>query len=321
MTTSPRVLTVGTGAIGAIYSWRLSQSCEVTTVCRSNYQAVKEKGFEIESPVFGNGVFRPHHVARSVSDCITSKPFDYILVTLKVLPEIYDIADIISPAVTKNTVLVLIQNGLDIEKPIAERFPNNLIISSVAYISVSQKLPGKIFMQEPEALIISQYPKPDISNQTQVSLFSDLLNKGGVNVDIADNIESTRWQKLIWNASFSPVCTTTGMTTTEVLRNKHAISNVRSIMIEIMSIANAEGHDFDINTQVDLMIAATEVTKDYKPSMHLDKERGSPMEIEALLGAPLKRAKAKKLAVPYLEKIYTECYTINQQIIKSTPKL
>lgn len=52
---------VGTGAVGSIYSWRLAQTCEVTTVCRSNYQAVLDHGFEIVSPKFGNGVFKPHH--------------------------------------------------------------------------------------------------------------------------------------------------------------------------------------------------------------------------------------------------------------------
>lgn len=54
-------LTVGTGAVGAIYSWRLSKSCNVTAVCRSNYDIVKEQGFTIESAKFGNENFKPHH--------------------------------------------------------------------------------------------------------------------------------------------------------------------------------------------------------------------------------------------------------------------
>jgi 2-dehydropantoate 2-reductase len=59
MTHNPRILTVGTGAIGAIYSWRLSKTCDITAVCRSNYEAVKSNGFNIESAKFGNEIFKP----------------------------------------------------------------------------------------------------------------------------------------------------------------------------------------------------------------------------------------------------------------------
>lgn len=50
---------VGTGAVGAIYTWRLSKSCNVTTVCRSNYDIVNEKGFEMDSAKFGVENFKP----------------------------------------------------------------------------------------------------------------------------------------------------------------------------------------------------------------------------------------------------------------------
>jgi 2-dehydropantoate 2-reductase len=52
----------------------------------------------------------------------------------------------------------------------------------------------------------------------------------------------------------------------------------------------------------------------------LDKERGSPMEIEAILGNALKRAKARGLSVPQLEMVYSICSAANQHII-NMPKL
>jgi ketopantoate reductase len=50
---------VGTGAIGCIYGWRISQTAAVTTVCRSNYDVVRRDGFEIQSKKWGGGTFRP----------------------------------------------------------------------------------------------------------------------------------------------------------------------------------------------------------------------------------------------------------------------
>jgi 2-dehydropantoate 2-reductase len=52
----------------------------------------------------------------------------------------------------------------------------------------------------------------------------------------------------------------------------------------------------------------------------LDKERGSPMEIEVILGTPLKRAEAKGLKVPHLSLIYSICNATNAFNIEQSKK-
>ncbi|KAG0004422.1 hypothetical protein BGZ65_000416, partial [Modicella reniformis] len=60
-----RFKSVGTGAVGAYYSWRMQQSgqCTVTVVCRSNYEIVKTKGIEFQTIAWGEGphIFKPDH--------------------------------------------------------------------------------------------------------------------------------------------------------------------------------------------------------------------------------------------------------------------
>lgn len=53
-------------------------------------------------------------MVRTVSEAARSgEPFDYIVVTLKALPDIYSVPDIIEPAVVEGkTTIVLIQNGI-----------------------------------------------------------------------------------------------------------------------------------------------------------------------------------------------------------------
>ncbi|KAG1119223.1 hypothetical protein G6F40_001606 [Rhizopus arrhizus] len=264
----------------------------------------------------------PKTIVRTVSDSVTSAPFDYVLVTLKALPEVYNVADIISPVIKdESTAIVLIQNGLGVEEPIVERFPNNPIISIVAYIGTSQHEPGKITMIGNESLIVGKYLKAKRSSVEQQAKLVEYLKKGGVDVQEVDDVEKVRWQKLLWNASFSPICTLTGMNTSEVLENEEAIKAVKALINEVVKVANAEGCDFDVEQQTETMIEKTYATaKNYKPSMQLDKERGSPMEIEAILGNALKRAKARGLNVPQLEMVYSICSAANQHII-NMPKL
>lgn len=319
MFTRPRVLTVGTGAVGAIYSWRLSKSCQVAAVCRSNYQIVKNRGFDIESAKFGKEIFRPEQVARTVTECVTKEPFDYILITLKALPECYNVADIIAPAVTENTTIVLIQNGLGVEDPITERFPDNPIVSIVAYIGTSQNEPGKITMVGKESLVVGKYLAAKRKSDKERAAFIELLKKGDVEVQIVEDVEKVRWQKLFWNAAFSPVCAMTGMNTTELLANKEALKASTQVMREVIDAANAYGYNFDHEEQMNAMISRTEATaRNYKPSMQLDKERNSPMEVEVILGVPLKRAKAKGLNVPHLEFIYSICSATNALILSNS---
>lgn len=53
----------------------------------------------------------------------------------------------------------------------------------------------------------------------------------------------------------------------------------------------------------------------------LDKERGNPMEIEVILGAPLKRAQARRLSVPQLDMMYSICSAANQHILNKISKI
>ncbi|CAO3632272.1 unnamed protein product [Cunninghamella echinulata] len=268
----PRVLTVGTGAIGGIYSWRLSLSSEITTVCKSNYNIVESEGFNIDSKKFGKGIFKPHHVVRTVNEAVdvsNGTPYDYVMVTLKALPEVYNIPDIISSAITpKKTAIVLIQNGLGVEEAIAERFPENPIISIVAYIGTSQTKPGHISMVGTENLIVGNYLRSKVDNSKEKQQFLGLLEKGDVSVVDVDDVERVRWQKLFWNSSFSPVCTLSGMNTSELLRNEDALTSVKNIMKEVITAANAYGYDFELEEQMAAMIERTEATAvNYKPSM------------------------------------------------------
>lgn len=58
--TKPNALLFGLGAIGSVYASVLQRSgaCNVSVVARSNYAAVKEKGYALDSQKFG----KHHHM-------------------------------------------------------------------------------------------------------------------------------------------------------------------------------------------------------------------------------------------------------------------
>jgi len=107
------ILIVGAGAIGAFYGSRLSQGkdVEVSVVCRSNYNAVKEKGFAVESPYYGKYSWRPTNVYRNPKEA-EGKTWDYLIVATKSLPDVSDDSALLEGLVGDTTAIVLIQNGI-----------------------------------------------------------------------------------------------------------------------------------------------------------------------------------------------------------------
>lgn len=113
---APRVLIFGTGSIGGVYAYILSRAIpesKIVAICRSNYEVVFKDGLTIHSTLWGNDLKVRPTVARSVTEAasLSSEPFNYILVCSKALATVPSTAEIIKPAVSPETTIVLIQNG------------------------------------------------------------------------------------------------------------------------------------------------------------------------------------------------------------------
>ncbi|KAJ2804975.1 hypothetical protein H4R20_002281, partial [Coemansia guatemalensis] len=126
-----KVLLLGAGALGSIFAWRLQEGdkAKVTVVCRSNYSAVKSKGFSIISEAYGKHTYHPSKVVQSVEEAVSDGTvYDFVIVCTKALPNFDDNSKVIAPAVNgTNTTIILIQNGIGIEEAFCARFPDSPI--------------------------------------------------------------------------------------------------------------------------------------------------------------------------------------------------
>lgn len=297
---SPSILVVGAGAIGALFGFALSrQGARVSVVCRSDYEAVRRDGYLISSHSLGEHRFQPHQVFRDVSEC--TEPPDYLMLTVKVLPQL-DRAALIRPAVGPNTVILLIQNGIDIEQEIAEAFPSNELLSSVAYIGVGRIGPGQIRHQpSADALTLGRYPQ---GLTPAARSLGSLFEASGIKCRLTEDILSARWHKAVWNAVFNPLSVAGGgLDTATMLGTPQAREFVRAAMQEICAVAAAAGHPQSPNL-IDQMITQTHAMPAYKTSMALDYENRRPMEIEAILGNVVRVGRDKGVSIPVLETLY-----------------
>ncbi|KAE8310629.1 ApbA-domain-containing protein [Aspergillus transmontanensis] len=314
--TKSRVLVVGTGGIGTVCAYALERGglVEVTTVMRSTYDRAMKQGIDIDSVDFGHDIrsWRPTAITRTVPDVSEQgiDPFEFIVVTTKNIPDVPPtVADIIAPAVTPGkTAIVLAQNGLNIERPLAARFPTNPLISSVVFTGASILPNGTILHSDSDMQRIGPFSSPLVPAQVAeeaarryVSLYNP---NGNLDIILDVNVPVMRWRKLAYNSSFNAVATVLQMDTSRIRMCQNVVEElVIPIILEIRAAAAAKG----ITLQEDLVNVV--MTQDgaesfFNPSMLQDYEKGNLMEVENLVGEPLREGEALGVSMPTLRLIY-----------------
>jgi 2-dehydropantoate 2-reductase len=303
-----KVLVFGTGGVGCIYAWILDKGgASVTTVCRTNYTAVKENGIAIASKIFGNVSFRPNTV-KSVAEATAHGPYDYILVCSKAFP---GTSAHIAAAVTPGTAIILAQNGIGIEQEYVEAYPNNTIISGVVYLPTTQVRPGVVEMGPLEQFQIGTFPSTaPAAAKKQADDFAAIYTAAGATCIVFPDIQLQRWIKISVNAAWNPMTALTLCDDANLLRSSPgSVTMIGNVMREVGSVASAAGYptaitEEEIKSQISRSLERLK-TGGKEPSMLTDVRYKRPLEIEAILGNVVKVAQVYGVQTPYLEMLYT----------------
>jgi len=293
---SARVLVLGAGAIGALYGGMLARAgARVEVVCRTGHDAVRERGIQIRSASWGDGVFHPVQVLRDTAQ--VAQPPDFLLVALKAVRGVDRVA-LMRPAVGPSTVIVLVGNGIGIEHEIAQAFPANELVSTLAFVAVSRAGPAEVRHHALGRLAMGCYPR---GISPAVERLASLFSAAGVPCEAQADIAASRWLKNLWNIAFNPISVLGGaMDTRAILAPPAGRAFVRRVMLEAAAVSAAHGHPI-AEAVIDETIRSTAEQAPYKTSMAVDHEAGRHLEIEPILGNVVRAARAHGVPVPNLE--------------------
>lgn len=300
-----KAIVVGSGGIGSVTALALEYTgkCQVTVVARSMYDHVKQHGWSFESVDYGNfNNWYPSEIASSVEVAAKSGPYDFVIVATKCIPEVQRTEDIIRPLVNPGCAIVVIQNGVGNEEPIMTAFPESYVIGGVTLMGsanhggcVAQTLTDKV-----DFGTLDKRPQAIEKTQEFVNLYNLSRGKASLHKDIAYR----RWCKLVYNATFNPICALTGLDSGRVIFSGLLESIVKPAMYEIRLIAETEtGKKLPDNIEKEMI--DSDAGTYYEPSMLVDAKKGQLMELELLVGNPLRYAAKNGLDTPTLRSIYT----------------
>ena len=306
----------------AAYALETGGKAKVTMVLRSNFAAVQQNGFTIDSIQHGHDIknWKPSHLLNAVPNTQdTQTPaYDYIIAATKNIPDVTTtVVEIISPAVTPSkTTILLLQNGLNIEKPILEKFPDNIVLSGVSLIGATEVEHGVVRHDDTDDCKVGPFPNPHSTSSTSTTAQSStaeasartLIEAYNASTKVTWSYDSdvpfTRWRKLLYNSSFNSVAAMTGMDTARMRMSEFVIDElVLPIMHEIKAIAKAAGSE--LPDEIEQKIVRVDPTDTaFVPSMGQDAAKGNFMEVEVIVGEPVREGRRLGVPVPKLEAMY-----------------
>jgi 2-dehydropantoate 2-reductase len=187
------------------------------------------------------------------------------------------VLDLVAPALPRDnthTTLVLLQNGLNIEKPFVSYSPQTPVLSAVSLIGSEERSVGHIIHDEADRVFIGAFQNANINAETGVNKareFVHIYSKGGKTDCIySANVRHDRWKKLVYNACLNPICAITGLDTGRIRLADGGLDGlVKPAMREIVQAAKAVGVDLPENV-VDFTINVDPLESYLKPSMQQD---------------------------------------------------
>ncbi|NES06264.1 MAG: putative 2-dehydropantoate 2-reductase [Okeania sp. SIO2F4] len=294
---------IGTGAVGGLYGAKLQKAGhKVSFLLRSDYQHVAEKGLIIES-VDGDFTLPEIDAYNDVKKMPNS---DVVVVALKATQN-HLLPELLPPLVNKNTVILLLQNGINIEPEIFQIIGSNTLIGGLCFVCSNKVGAGKIRHIDYGTITIGQYfPNNRPAGITeQMGEIAKDFEQAGIPIELSEDLLLARWKKLVWNIPYNGLSVVLDARTDEIMANTDTRFVAEQLMWEVVAGAKSCGRIID-DRFIQKMLDHTEKMKPYLTSMKLDYEGKKPLEVEAIVGNPLQMAKEAGVDLPMISLLYRQ---------------
>ena len=299
-----RIAVVGSGAMGGLYGAFLARAgFDVHFLMRRDYEAVKSSGLIVKSC---QGDFRLDRV-NCYRHANEIGVVDLVFIGLKTTANPY-YQELISPLMSSSTRVLSAQNGLGNDELLADLFGPRRVAGGLAFLCSNRTEPGVINHLDYGFFHTGNFQRPP---DDTLRSFARMMQQAGVDCRLVDNLALARWKKLIWNVPFNGLSTLLNLTVDKIMLDPQLHQRAWRVMVEVQAAARANGQTID-DDFLEHMMNLTVKMKPYYTSMHLDRLHHEPMEIEAIIGEPLRHGLQYGLELPEMQILYEGLKEINQ---------
>jgi 2-dehydropantoate 2-reductase len=164
---------------------------------------------------------------------------------------------------------------------------------------------------------IGLFPNKDADSSAESSRlqrFAALLETGNTKFQIVPNIQVQRWEKVVWNAAWNPLTTISLLDTHAWLNSSElATPMTKRVMQEVINVA----HALEVpvaDDLIDRLFARILGMPPIGSSMRADFEAGKLMEVDIILGYPVRKGRELGVDVTTIETLYTLLKAVNKRL-------
>jgi 2-dehydropantoate 2-reductase len=313
-----RYAVVGSGAVGCFYGVRLAHAgADVQFLMRSGAEDVRAHGLDLTSP---EGDIHLDDVAVA-PDWSALEPCDVLLVAVKATANADVLAHLSVHAdrlLAPESGILLVQNGIGAEPAYAEVSPGREVLGGLAFLCAQRTGPRSVAHLDFGALTIATHVPGDVAGGITPLMRAIAEDLGAARTPalLDEDLVRARWRKLLWNIGFNPLSVILDATTDQLMADPDTVALIRTLMTEVRLAAAAEGRTFPESLIEDLL-ATTARMAPYATSMKLDADAGRPMEVEAMLAEPLRRAERAGVAMPSVAVLHHQLAFLDERTSES----
>jgi 2-dehydropantoate 2-reductase len=281
---------VGAGGIGGYFGARwIEAGARVSLVARGAHgAAIRKQGLRVTSAL-GDAVVRPHHVSADPSEIGAA---DLVVFAVK-LPDAQQAAAQLKPLLRGGTVVLPLQNGVDVVDMLAREVGAGAVAVGVAQISARIASPGVV--EHVGALARLRFGPLQPGQTDAMQALHAMCQKAKVDAELLADPRRAVWEKFVFLVGLSSLTALTRQPVGVVREHPEMRRLLRQVMAETAALARVEGVPLD-EAFVDAQLAlADKLPPHVKASMAGDLQAGKPLELPWLAGAVVRRSEAHGL--------------------------
>lgn len=296
-----KVIIAGAGAVGSYYGALLQKDGhDVRFLARgAHLDAIREKGLTIRDTYRNWDLNFPIHTIDAAWSQANQSLADLVLLTSKT----YDTAGIldqVAPFIGPHTLLLSLQNGVESESIMADRFGAHGVLGGLCYVSAQMPAPGVIVQAIPGMLLFGELDRAETERSKALS---SVFTRAGINNKISSDISKDMWEKFAWNVPFNQMAAVGDLNVGELLDVPVFREGIRGAMSEVVDIATAHG----VALSPDLFerhIALSEKNRSVIPSLLQDARKGKTMEHDTFGGFVAREGRKHGIPTPYNDRLF-----------------
>ena len=290
-----RTVIVGMGALGLLFGQMIAENAGSDSVCfvmdKDRKKKHREDTYVVNDQVCSFRICTPEEISETA---------DLIIIATK-YNGLHDAIELIRPLAGKNTTMISLLNGISSEEILAQTFPREQIIDTVAIGMDAVRCGTQLSYRNPGRLQIG-IVKPD--QEKRLKELEEFLLRAGIAFEVCPDIRYAMWNKFMINVGINQTCMLYETNYGGATRPGEACQNMEKVMREVIEVANAEGIALSMEDYEKDMKLLRSLDPVLYPSMRQDALASRKTEVELFSGTVISIARRHGISVPVNEMYY-----------------